>query len=59
MIDYIKTAVNLSKAKTISAMVTCPITKTAMKLAGSSFHGHTEMIAAGTNTSEFFHDACR
>lgn len=53
MIDYITTAVDLSKGKKIAAMVTCPITKTAMKLAGSAFHGHTELIAHRTRTDEF------
>ncbi|MBU2455299.1 MAG: 4-hydroxythreonine-4-phosphate dehydrogenase PdxA, partial [Proteobacteria bacterium] len=34
-------------------LVTCPITKTALKLAGSQFHGHTEMLAHRTNTQEY------
>ncbi len=53
MIKYIDTAVDMARNNTIDAMVTCPITKTAMKLAGSRFHGHTELIAHGTNTQNY------
>ena len=53
MIRYIETAVEMARSHTIDAMVTCPITKTAMKLAGSRFHGHTELIAHGTNTQNY------
>ena len=53
MINYIDTAVEMAKDRTIDAMVTCPITKTAMKLAGSAFHGHTELIAHATHTQDY------
>jgi len=53
MIKYIDTAVEMARNNTIDAMVTCPITKTAMKLAGSHFHGHTELIAHATNTQNY------
>ncbi len=53
MIHYIDTAVEMAKGGTIDAMVTCPITKTAMKLAGSAFHGHTELIAHATHTDNY------
>jgi len=53
MIGYIDTAVEMAKNRTIDAMVTCPITKTAMKLAGSAFHGHTELIAHATHTENY------
>ncbi len=53
MLKYITRAVDLAMDKKISAMVTCPITKTAMKMAGSKFHGHTELIAERTGTSEY------
>jgi 4-hydroxythreonine-4-phosphate dehydrogenase len=53
MIRYIETAVEMARSNTIDAMVTCPITKTAMKLAGSRFHGHTELIAHGTHTQNY------
>ena len=53
MLDYITCAVDLAMDKKIAAMVTCPITKTAMKMAGSKFHGHTELIAERTKTKEY------
>jgi 4-hydroxythreonine-4-phosphate dehydrogenase len=53
MLDYITTAADLALSGEIQAMVTCPITKTAMKLAGSRFHGHTELIAHRTGTRDF------
>lgn len=52
MIDYITKGVDLAMAGEIQAMATCPITKTAMKLAGSKFHGHTELIAHRTGTKK-------
>ncbi len=53
MLNYIETAVDLAMDKKIAAMVTCPITKTAMKMAGSKFHGHTELIAQRTKTKKY------
>lgn len=53
MIQYISTAVDMALHDDIAAVVTCPITKTAMKLAGSRYHGHTEMIAEQTGAPEF------
>lgn len=53
MIDYIDAAVEMASLGSIDAMVTCPITKTAMKLAGSAFHGHTELIAHATHTENY------
>ncbi len=53
MLEYIEKAVDLAMDKKIAAMVTCPITKTAMKMAGSKFHGHTELIAERTGTKEY------
>jgi 4-hydroxythreonine-4-phosphate dehydrogenase len=53
MHDYIVTGVDLAMKKQIHAVVTCPITKTAMKLAGSRFHGHTELIAHQTGTADY------
>ncbi|GAB6144256.1 4-hydroxythreonine-4-phosphate dehydrogenase PdxA [Desulfocicer niacini] len=53
MIDYIDTAVEMATLGSIDAMATCPITKTAMKLAGSAFHGHTELIAHATHTENY------
>ena len=41
MIDYIEHAVDLALRDEISAMVTCPINKTALKMAGSSYPGQS------------------
>ncbi len=53
MIAYIRTGVALAMNQEIDALVTCPITKTGLKMAGSPFHGHTELIADQTNTRKF------
>ncbi len=53
METYIKTGVDLALSGAIDALVTGPITKTGLKLAGSSFHGHTELIAHRTGTDNF------
>lgn len=53
MIAYIRTGVTLAMNQDIDALVTCPITKTGLKLAGSLFHGHTELIADQTGTQKF------
>jgi len=53
MADYIHRAVDLAMAGQIDAVVTAPITKTGLKMAGSSFHGHTELIAHQTGTRKF------
>ncbi len=53
MVDYINAAVDLALTDDIAAMVTCPINKTAMKMAGSRFPGHTELLAERTRTSRY------
>ncbi|WP_022668314.1 4-hydroxythreonine-4-phosphate dehydrogenase PdxA [Desulfospira joergensenii] len=53
MENYIIKGVDLAVKNQIAALVTCPITKTGLKLAGSQFHGHTELIAEQTHTKEF------
>ncbi len=53
MQDYIIKGIDLALDQHISALVTCPITKTAMKLAGSKFHGHTELLANQTQTNDY------
>ncbi len=50
---YILHATDLAIKKKMAALVTCPITKTGLKLAGSKFHGHTELIADRTGTRTF------
>lgn len=49
----IEAAVDLWKAGTIDAIATAPISKNALRLAGYAFPGHTEFLAALTDTEEF------
>lgn len=53
MIYWIEQAVELIKEGFISAMVTCPISKTGLKLAGSPWPGHTEMLASLTKADKY------
>jgi 4-hydroxythreonine-4-phosphate dehydrogenase len=53
MQDYIIKGIDLALDNRISGIVTCPITKTALKLARSEFHGHTELLAHRTNTKDY------
>ncbi|MCX7919370.1 MAG: 4-hydroxythreonine-4-phosphate dehydrogenase PdxA [bacterium] len=50
---YIEKAVSLCLSREMRAMVTAPIHKEAIHLAGSPYPGHTEMIAMLTNTKEY------
>ena len=50
---YITSAVHLIKLGVLDAMVTCPIAKYAMQLAGYEFPGHTEMLASLCNTENY------
>jgi 4-hydroxythreonine-4-phosphate dehydrogenase len=52
--DYIKRAISAAVDGKTAAVVTAPIHKEALKLAGVPFHGHTEMLAEQTGT----HDYC-
>src|SRR6056297_33428 len=53
MIDYITTGIDKALSGEISALVTSPINKTAMKMAKSRFHGHTELLAQRTGASQY------
>lgn len=53
MQDYVIKGIDLALNQKINALVTCPITKTALKLAGSDFHGHTELLAHRTGTIDY------
>jgi 4-hydroxythreonine-4-phosphate dehydrogenase len=53
MVDCIVTAVEMAKRKEIAALVTCPISKALMHLAGCHYEGHTQLIARLTNTEQF------
>jgi 4-hydroxythreonine-4-phosphate dehydrogenase len=50
---YITKAVQLIGQGELDAMVTCPIAKYAMQLAGYKFPGHTEMLASLCNTRNY------
>jgi 4-hydroxythreonine-4-phosphate dehydrogenase len=47
-VRYIRKAVELAKAGVVDAIVTAPITKESLKLAGFPWPGHTEMLAEFT-----------
>ena len=49
---YIKAAVRLATERRIAGMVTAPINKEAMNLAGYPYPGHTEMLAELTGAKE-------
>jgi 4-hydroxythreonine-4-phosphate dehydrogenase len=44
-VDYIEEACRLARAGEVDAIVTAPITKEAIRAAGSPYPGHTEMLA--------------
>jgi 4-hydroxythreonine-4-phosphate dehydrogenase len=51
--DYVVKAISLAQAGEIGAIVTAPLAKEAMKLAGIAYPGHTEILAAETGTDDF------
>jgi len=53
MVSYIREAVHLALEEKIAAVVTCPINKGAMALAGYAYPGHTEFLAEMTKTAEY------
>ena len=53
LVDYIKKAVELAKRNEVDAIVTAPISKESLKLAGYPWPGHTELLAELTNTKDF------
>ena len=46
-------AVELALNKKVDGIVTAPISKEALKMAGMKWHGHTEMLAKLTNTKDY------
>ncbi len=52
-IEYLDKALELMKKKEIECLVTCPISKEAINLAGFSYSGHTEYLAKHTGTKEY------
>jgi len=53
MVHYIKVASDLAIQRRIAAMVTCPINKTAMRLAGVPYNGHTGLLAERTKSENY------
>ena len=53
MADYIRTAVALINAGSCAGMVTAPISKAALRMAGHTYPGHTEMLAELTGTTSY------
>lgn len=52
-VAYIKKAVELASLRIVDAIVTAPITKESLKMAGFKWHGHTEMLAELTGTKDY------
>ncbi|MCE3223340.1 MAG: pdxA [Nitrospira sp.] len=52
-IDFIKRAVQMAQAGNLGGIVTAPINKEAMNMAGYHYPGHTELLADLTQTKEF------
>ncbi|MEW6418502.1 MAG: 4-hydroxythreonine-4-phosphate dehydrogenase PdxA [Nitrospirota bacterium] len=52
-VSYIKKAVKLALDKQVDGIVTAPISKEALKMAGFKWPGHTEMLAELTKTRDY------
>jgi len=50
-VEYVRAAVRLAQSGQVDAIVTAPINKQAINLAGYHYVGHTELLADLTNTS--------
>ncbi len=53
VVEYIKLAAELALQHKVDAIVTAPINKEMMNAAGYDYAGHTELLAALTNASEY------
>ncbi|MEM3108647.1 MAG: 4-hydroxythreonine-4-phosphate dehydrogenase PdxA [Candidatus Bathyarchaeia archaeon] len=52
-VEFIKKAVELALRRDISAVVTAPVNKEAVNMAGISFRGHTELLAELTGAKRY------
>ncbi len=52
-VSFIKKAVELAAGNSVDAVVTAPISKKALKMAGFHWPGHTEMLAGLTGTRDY------
>ncbi len=53
VVKYVEKAVELAMENEVSAIVTAPISKESLNLAGHSWPGHTELLAGLTNTKDY------
>ncbi|OEU65687.1 MAG: 4-hydroxythreonine-4-phosphate dehydrogenase PdxA [Desulfobacterales bacterium PC51MH44] len=53
MVSYITVAIDMATEGRIAAIVTCPINKMAMQIAGFRYNGHTELLAERTKSDDF------
>ncbi len=53
VVSYIKKAVELASKKEVKAIVTAPISKESLKMAGYPWPGHTELLAELTGAKDF------
>jgi 4-hydroxythreonine-4-phosphate dehydrogenase len=53
VVQYIQRAVEMALKKEVKSIVTAPLSKESLKLAGFQWRGHTELLAELTNTKEF------
>jgi len=51
--EYITEGIKLCREKRLSGLVTAPISKLGLKLAGIDYPGHTEILADRTNTKRY------
>jgi 4-hydroxythreonine-4-phosphate dehydrogenase len=53
MASYIEAAVHMIQDGTCAGMITCPIAKSTLNMAGYNYPGHTEMLASLCGTPEY------
>jgi 4-hydroxythreonine-4-phosphate dehydrogenase len=52
-VEYVKAAVELARAGLVSGIVTAPLNKAAIRAAGFSYPGHTELLAEGFGVKNY------
>lgn len=52
-VKYLDKAMELCQGKYVDGMVTCPISKDSINMAGYKYSGHTEYLAEKSNTEDF------
>ena len=52
-IEYVNKAIELAINNNVDGIVTCPINKKAINMAGYKYSGHTELLAEKTNTNKY------